>query len=115
MMSFDKKEQNGINFIEQAAATLSSQFFIDCAEGRDIETDHLYLMDFSGWLVPNEKAVDFSHADRWNDEWQAFFVFAQWEIYEGDIKINFNKYPQYECNDTSNAHRLEKIMHPIGA
>jgi len=101
-LDFEAKERNGDALVEAAAAVLGSRFFIDCGEGRDIETDTIYLMDLSGWLVPADKIGEFlktARNDRWGDVWREFFCFAEWRMdsnSEGDdIKIDFKKYPIY--------------------
>jgi len=103
MISFEEKEKNGDALVEQAARALSSQFFIDCGEGRDLETDTLYLMDFSGWLIPLDKKDIFSaipKQDRHSSTvWDDYFVFAEWRNHSGDISIDFVKYPQYDMTE----------------
>ena len=95
-LSFEAKEKNGDLLVEQAATALNSWFFLDCGEGRDIETDDIYLMDFSGWLVPNTRRKEFeTTSDRHDSKWNDFFVFAEWRKDGNDIKIDFNKYPAY--------------------
>jgi len=92
---FIKKEKKGIAFIQNAAKVRNSCFFIDCGEGREFENDDMYLMDMSGWLIPNDLVnifLDVPKPHRWNDEWSKYFCFAEWRQINNDIFIEFNEY-----------------------
>ena len=95
MIDFEVKEKNGNALVEKAAAGFGSRFFIDSGEGRDIETDDIYVMDLSGWLIPFGIEKTFANSDRHDDEWNDFFCFAEWRQEGEDIKIDFKKYPIY--------------------
>jgi hypothetical protein len=92
MVDFETKEKNGNELIDATALLLDARFFLDCGEGRDCETDTLYLMDMSGWLIPFGTVDEFVRADRQDDKWDEFFVFAEWRKEGNDILIDFNKY-----------------------
>jgi len=121
MISFEEKEKNGLDFVEQAAATLSSHFFLDSGEGRDLETETLYLMDFSGWLIPDVQKEEFESSDRWDNKWNSFFVFAKWKDDSGKISIEFVKYPQYDAATlptspvvVTKSHTFGEMLQPTG-
>ena len=38
---------------------MNSKFFMDCSEGREIETDEISGEDISGWLIPMSQVLEF--------------------------------------------------------
>jgi len=95
IIDFKRKEANGNALIENTATTFNSRFFIDCGEGREIETDDIYLMDMSGWLIPFDlvnRFVQIPRTERWDDEWAEYFCFAEWQQTSDFISIKFKKY-----------------------
>jgi len=91
-----QKEKNGELLVEKAASALGAVFFTDSGEGRDIETDEVYLMDMSGRLIPLDRIGDFESSPSIHDKiWAEFFCFAEWRLDGDDIKIDFKQHPIY--------------------
>lgn len=74
-------------------------FFLSCAEGNEKIVGDMDCMDFSGWLIPEEKADDFEK--EWIKknavvpnfpEWEEFFTFAIWNRNPDNISIEFNNF-----------------------
>ena len=82
--------------VQSAAAELNAVFFAYAAEDRIMETEELSGSDISGWLIPQDKADEFEKKFMAYDdleEWaEEFFLFAKWELVEGEIIINFYNY-----------------------
>ena len=84
-MTFEDKEKNFTRLIEQSADELNKIFIQDSGEGRDFETETMYLEDVSGWLCPKDTPKQCQR----NDEW---YCFAEWQIENDIVKINFVKH-----------------------
>lgn len=95
-LNFEQKEEKFFELVEEAAKKLHKRFFIDSGEGRDLETDRLYCEDISGWLIDEDKVNEFLKSDRNHEKWDEFYVFEEWENNNGEIKIDFKKYPIYK-------------------
>lgn len=77
-----EKEVAFQNLIKDAASELGKIFIIECSEGRDLETDTMYMEDFSGWLCPMNTPEEHQKDDE-------FYCFAEWELTEDKPQINF--------------------------
>ena len=83
---FSEKEENYTALLEAEAEKLGCVFFEDSGEGRDLETDTLYLEDVSGWLAP----IGTPEKDAKKDE---NYCFAEWKKCEnGEIVVEFKRY-----------------------
>ncbi len=85
------KFNNFFSIVQNAAQNQGCVFFADAGDGRDFETDFLEGEDISGWLIPNEKADEFTplwEAGDVPDDWSEFFGFAIWEN-ENNPSIKF--------------------------
>ena len=83
---FSEKEENYTALLEAEAEKLGCVFFEDSGEGRDLETDTLYLEDVSGWLAP----IGTPEKDAKKDE---NYRFAEWKKCEnGEIVVEFKRY-----------------------
>lgn len=82
--------------IQSQAIKKHSQFFMDCGEGREFETEDLKGEDISGWLIPLGRAAEFekewSSEDFNSDAWTDFVRFAEWNKEADEITIEFNEY-----------------------
>jgi hypothetical protein len=75
---------------------MNSKFFMDCSEGREIETDEISGEDISGWLIPMSQVLEFekewrkeeSKLDAWDDRPRI----AEWNKSGAKITINFSRY-----------------------
>lgn len=85
-ITFEQKEENFTAFLKAEAERQGFVFFEDSGEGRDLETENMYLEDVSGWLAP----IGTSETDAKNDE---NYCFAEWGKNEnGEFVIKFKKY-----------------------
>ncbi len=83
---FSQKEENYTALIKAAAEKQGCVFFEDSGEGRDLETDTLYLEDVSGWLAP----IGTPEKDAKKDE---NYRFAEWKKCEnGEFVVEFKRY-----------------------
>ncbi len=78
--------------VQDAARKKNCVFFLDSGDGREFETDSLEGEDLMGWLIPSDKATEFTK--EWetgdvSDEWSDFYVWATWENADHPI-IKFN-------------------------
>lgn len=81
--------------VQSEAALKDRVFFLDCGEGRELETERLSGEDLSGWLIPAEWADEFDaqfRSDRIEERWHAFYRFAEWEETGEGIQIRFREY-----------------------
>lgn len=85
-LTFEQKEENFTAFLNSEAERQGFVFFQDSGEGRDLETDTMYLEDVSGWLAP----IGTPEKDAKTDE---NYRFAEWKKREnGEIVIEFKRY-----------------------
>ena len=87
-----KRFENFFELVQAAAKKQNAVFFLDCGEGREIETETLSGEDLSGWLIPDEKAVAFEKVFQTGDvpgEWAQFICFASWLDVDGTVEIRF--------------------------
>ena len=83
---FSQKEENYTALIKASAEKQGCVFFEDSGEGRDLETDTLYLEDVSGWLAP----IGTPEKDAKKDE---NYRFAEWKKCEnGEFVVEFKRY-----------------------
>jgi hypothetical protein len=87
-------EERFFDLIQETAAAQGVKFFVSCGEGNELDTEELKGEDFSGWLIPLDRAEAF--AKDWKSEdtdaldaWEEFFTFAEWSEKNGVIKIIF--------------------------
>lgn len=91
----DKKFEKFFEIVQRSAKERGCIFFLDCGEGRDLETDDLSGEDLSGWLIPMEKTADFESeflTGKVDDGWSDFVCFAVWDIREGNISVHFKTF-----------------------
>lgn len=91
----DSKFEQFFEIVQAAAKREGCVFFLDCGEGRDLETNDLSGEDLSGWLIPVGKAERFEEeflAGNVQEAWNEFMVFAMWHNGPGDIGISFQKF-----------------------
>lgn len=69
--------------VQDEAAKQGAVFFLDNGEGHTFEDDQIECEDLCGWLIPFDKADDFSkefeNGDSDLDEWSDYIAFAEWE------------------------------------
>ncbi|MCL2386654.1 MAG: hypothetical protein FWC89_03790 [Defluviitaleaceae bacterium] len=98
MLTLDKKSENYISILNEAAESYNCIFFEDSGEGNDLVTDTLYCENVSGWLIPFDNSNKFAEIPKESrfdsDEWDDYFVFAEWSRAGNDLVIKFVKYPQ---------------------
>ena len=92
-MTLDEKENKYINeVVEPAAEKLGMQFIIESGEGRDLETEDMYMQDLGGWLFPKETPVEKQRSDE-------FYCFAEWSVVDDKAEVDFVKYEIYYDDD----------------
>lgn len=84
-MTFEEKEDNFTKLIKKSASEIGKIFIQDSGEGRDFETETMYLEDVSGWLCPEDTPKEYQKCDKW-------YCFAEWQIKDDIVKINFVKH-----------------------
>ena len=90
-----KKEERFFDIVQEEAAAQGMKFFLECGEGREIETEDLLGEDMSGWLVPSFIADEVQQAldddpDSAEEKFPIRFVFAVWsQNQSGKITIQF--------------------------
>ena len=83
-MTIDEKEDRFIEIVNHEADKLGMEFIIDSGEGRDHETEDLYLEDLSGWLFPKGTPEKQKKTDQ-------FYRFAEWSIVDGVVSVDFKE------------------------
>lgn len=89
------KFQQFFSLVQAQAKQMGFVFFLDCGEGRELETDSLSCEDLSGWLIPEQQANDFNlefEAGDVSDRWGSHICFALWQKTNDTIQISFQKY-----------------------
>lgn len=86
MEGLRKQESNKFekffSIVQETAKSINSLFFLDAGDGRPFETNLFEGEDLMGWLIPDNKLLDFKK--EWetgdvSDEWSDFYVWAIWE------------------------------------
>ena len=96
LKSQEEKFERFWGLIQEQAEKESSKFFMDCGEGREIETDEISGEDISGWLIPMDQVSEFEK--EWKkeesklDAWDECLRIAEWSEAGGQISINFSRY-----------------------
>lgn len=91
----DSRFERFFKLVQAEAEKQGCVFFLDCGEGRDIETDTLSGEDLSGWLISSTEAGQFEQAflEGGNLEtWDACIVFAIWHVEPSGVTIHFQKF-----------------------
>lgn len=92
----NEKENAFWELIQDCAKERNAEFFMDSGEGKDLITERYEGENFSGWLIPNEKKAEFKKAwgsgEEEQDQWDPFYMFAEWKEDNNSITIEFNKY-----------------------
>lgn len=83
--------------VQSEAAKKNSVFFLDTSDGDDFETDTMEGETLRGWLIPSDKVSEFEKewtVDCHNvgDDWDDFFLWAEWEITDSTVSVSFVKY-----------------------
>ncbi len=85
-MTLDEKEQKYIDFVIKQAQERGFIFIVDTGDGRDFETDDMYIEDLCGWLCPEGAPLEEQKKEK-------YYCFAEWEIKkDGSLQVVFNKY-----------------------
>ena len=81
--------------VQAEAAKKKAVFFADCGQGDVFENKHIECEDMCGWLIPEAMAEEFTPLFMDNSEKQHdfddFYVFVDYKIDHGDIKIEFDE------------------------
>lgn len=72
-MTFQEKENAYTALVHETAAKQGMIFIEDSGEGRDMETETMYLEDIGGWLFP----VGTPEQEQKDYKW---YCFAEWEL-----------------------------------
>lgn len=91
----EEKFENFWKLIQEQAGKENSKFFMDCGEGREIETDEISGEDISGWLIPISQVSEFEKEWRKEepklDSWDDYICIAEWSKSGSQISINFSR------------------------
>jgi len=102
MLGISKPEMESNKFlkyfemVQQEAGKQNKVFFIDTPDGHDFETDDLMLENIRGWLIPADKANEITpewEIDEVGDSWYDYMCWAEWQLIDGKVKIEFKFYP----------------------
>jgi hypothetical protein len=91
----DSKFNAFFKLVQQSASKRNAVFFLDCGEGRDIETESLSGEDLCGWLIPKENANEFQSeflSRSISDKWSKYVCFAVWSQSGTAIHIDFQHF-----------------------
>lgn len=91
----DSKFEKFFEIVQDAAKRKGCVFFLDCGEGRDLETEDLSGEDLSGWLIPEGKAGQFEKeflGGNIREAWNEFIAFATWHSGPNSINISFQQF-----------------------
>lgn len=83
------------NLVQLQAKKKGMTFFLDCAEGAETLFDDMEVVDVSGWLVPDNKIIEFERI--WksfeeDDEWVDYYCFAEPVIVDKKVIVDFKYY-----------------------
>ena len=89
---------NVFRLIQEAAADENAIFFAYAGDGNEIILPDIEGEEMMGWLIPNEKVAEFE--PEWNasnsesalERWGDYFLWAEWQLVNGEIKIEFKRY-----------------------
>ena len=87
------------SLIQAQAEKQGMVFFADAGDGRDFETETMEGEDMMGWLIPQEKADEFTplwQASAVNDAWTDYFLWAVWVKNGDEIGVRFEHYGDEE-------------------
>lgn len=91
----DSKFEKFFGIVQDAAKKKGCAFFLDCGEGRDLETEDLSGEDLSGWLIPEDRAAQFEKeflGGHIREVWNEFIAFATWHSSPNGINISFQQF-----------------------
>ena len=77
-----EKFKKYFSIVQEAARGIKCVFFLDSGDGRDFETDTLEGEDLMGWLIPEDRVLEFEKMWKaWevSDEWTDFYKWAIWD------------------------------------
>lgn len=86
---------NFFQIVQKKAKEQNSVFFFECEEGNEGEVNGVKCMDFTGWLIPQEKVpvfealYDARSENVEDDEWDRYSVGTSWRDNNGQIEITF--------------------------
>lgn len=91
------REKRFFALVQATAAAAGGKFFMDCGEGRALDTKELEGEDFSGWLIPQVLVPEFEPlwtkgSQSSESRWDEFYTFAEWEQSGEAVQIRFNKH-----------------------
>ena len=94
-----EKFKNFFALVQEEAKKKDAIFFLESGDGRDFEYGDLDCADLFGWLIPAAEADEFEGIWKKNprdlkalDRWYDVLGFAEWEMGDGKIEIQFNFY-----------------------
>ena len=78
--------------IQTEAEKQHAVFFADAGDGNPFETPTMEGEEMMGWLIPFEKAEEFTgfwENGKVEDDWSDFYTWAVWERNGNEIKVHF--------------------------
>lgn len=90
-----EKFNNFWKIVQAKAASQGKVFFADCGEGRDFTLDNMEGEDMRGWLISEAQVEEFQvewEKGRVSDKWIDDIYWAEWNIQDGILSIEFNTY-----------------------
>ena len=98
----DDKFLRFFTLVQEAAKEQGAIFFLETGDGHDFHNDEMEGEDLCGWLVPEAEADEFEAIWKKNphdldalEAWEDVLGFAEWEMADGKIKIQFKFYDKF--------------------
>lgn len=92
------KFENFFHEVQKAAKERGKAFFCDAADGHYFETDRYEYWSLMGWLIDEADIEDFEPFWKADlpipDQWDDCFCWAEWQLNEGQLTIDFIFYDE---------------------
>ena len=92
----DDKFMRFFQIVQNEANKQNCVFFLDGADGNELIEPDMEISDLMGWLIPADQVGEFekpwSARSKIPDRFDNCFLWAEWEMKDGQITISFNKY-----------------------
>lgn len=99
----DPKFEKYMELVQKAAKKYGCAFYLECEDGNDASFDDMDVSELTGWLVPEEKALEFEAV--WllwkeDDTWIDYYQSVLWSRdKKGLIRVRFKKMPDFTLED----------------
>ncbi len=99
----DPKFEKYMELVQKAAKKQGCAFYLECEDGNDASFDDMDVSELTGWLVPEDKALEFEAV--WllwkeDDTWIDYYRSVVWsQDKKGRIHVKFEKMPDFTLED----------------